>query len=603
MVVDVRLKFDEALHLQPAVTPQTVQQAVERPPAAGGLPAGAPLLTRRGEQNVSYIFGRIPKSASVELPGYRQAGQFSCEFDFRDLPIDPRTVRAASVEIHLGAVADADFAAGMVETPAGRSRRSVLRTRDGDGPNLSTLRLVGLVDEWGVNHDETGSVVSFRGRDLRGVLLDTPIGVLPGAQAQLLENLDWGQDIRGVVRQILDFGSPLFQEIAVQVNEAEWPDGVLPSPGNPGVVPRNRRGARGQRAGGRGTPNADSGNLNFWDLIVRACYLVGAIPYFRGRDLRLRPTRSIFQQQFDTTIPAPFANGQERSIDAQTQTAISPPLRVRRLAYGRDIKQMSFDRKYGGYQRPRVIRCVSVDTSSTERGANRLVEGRWPAASAPEGARRTRVAPGGQAAQEEILNVPVAGIRDTQRLADIARGIYEEIGRGEMGGTISTKNLASFGGDNSDPDLLRLDPGDGLELFVDARAVTSAPPLVSTLTDFTRVSFEEAVQDLVARLGDENLARVIVATSRGMIQEVQRFFRVSTVKYAWDGQGIRIDTDFQNYVVARDDLTSPADTGEQPPPWESGQLPPDDAVQTVTSHGESDVSADAPISILSGGET
>ncbi len=605
VVIDIRLMFDEALHLQPALAPQTTQGSVERPAIGGGQAAGQPLLTQRGTRNVSYIFGRIPRSASVELPGYRQAGQFSCEFDFRDLPIDPRTVRAASVEVHVGTVSAADFGAGMTQTNPGGSRRSVLQTRRGSGPNPDTLRLVGLVDEWGVTHDNDGSVISFRGRDLRGVLLDTPIGVLPGAQAQLLESLDWGANIQTVVQTILNY-NPLFQEITVQVNPSEWPNGQLPSPGNVGVVPRNRRGARGQRRGGRGTPNADSGNLNFWDLIVRACYLVGAIPYFVGRNLVLRPSRSIFEQQFDPTVPTPFANGEPRSRDATADQALTPPLRVRRLVYGRDVQTLSFDRKYGGFQRPRVVRCVSVDTSSTARGADRMVEGRWPPAAAPEASRRTRVAPSGQVAHEEILNVPVAGITDATRLSEIARGVYEEIGRGEMGGTVSTKNVTSFGGDNDDPDLLRLQPGDGVEFFVDGRAVTSSPPLISTLTSLSRSSFEEAVQEVNSRIGDENLARVIVATGRGQIQELQRFFRVSTVKFAWDAKsGIKVDFDFQNYVVVRNQLSAPQDTEEALPWWETGatEPPTESTVQSGASRTESGISQDAPVNVLGSGGT
>jgi len=598
LVVNVELKFDEQLHLQPAVRPQTTQEAIEKP-AVRVNPDPVPLILRRGAENVSFIAGRIPVSASMEFPGYRQAGQFSCEFDFRDLPIDPRTVRAAAVDIHLGTVSDADFADGMSTTPSG-TRRSVLRTSE------ETLRFVGLVDEWGVSHGASGSRVSMRGRDLRGALLDTPIGVLPGAQAQLLEELDWGRPINEVVQAILNF-NPFFQDIATHTNAIEWPNGVIPAPGNPGIVPRHRRGARGERTGGRGTPNADSGSLNFWDLIVRACYLVGAIPYFQGRNLLIRPSRSIFDQQNAGTAlnPTPFAGGQPRSRDEQAGVELTPPLRVRRFVYGRDVEEFSFDRKYGGYARPRVVRCVSVDSSSTDRGANRIVQGRWPPESAPEGTRRTRVAAGRQTAQEEILNIPVAGVRDTERLAEIARSIYEEIGRGEMGGMVSTKNLTSFGGTNQDPDLLRLNPGDGIEFFVDARALSSGAPLVSTLTDFTRASFEEAVRMVTERLGatrgNENLARVIVATARGQVAELQRFFRVSTVKYMWNaGTGIKIDFDFQNYVVARNQVRASTDVAGEAPWWERGEAAPDDTVTSVASAQRPALDPDAPVRIVEG---
>ena len=84
--------------------------------------------------------------------------------------------------------------------------------------------------------------------------------------------------------------------------------------------------------------------------------------------------------------------------------------------------------------------------------------------------------------------------------------------------------------------------------------MATSPPLVSELTNQTRASFEEQVAEIKARIGDENLARVIVATSRGSIQELQRFFRVSNVKYTWGDNGIRIDFDFQNFVVPTFDV-------------------------------------------------
>ena len=43
-----------------------------------------------------------------------------------------------------------------------------------------------------------------------------------------------------------------------------------------------------------------------------------------------------------------------------------------------------------------------------------------------------------------------------------------------------------------------------------------------------------------------------MATSRGSINEVQRFFRVQTVRFTWDTtSGMKIAFDFQNYVTAR----------------------------------------------------
>lgn len=560
-VVNFKLKFDESLHLQPEAAPLSVADMAAAPAASPGRRQPQPLLTRRGAENVSFVLGRLPKSGSVSLPGYRQAGQFDFVFDFRDLPLDPRAVRSAAVEVHQGAIEPEAFARGMAGVRPSGGRESVLQTRDAAGnPNAESLILVGIVDEWNVRHTASGSEVALRGRDMRGILLDTPLTPDPRIKAtQILSELDASKPINQIIEDLLSY-NPLFGDFTVAVDVNEWPNQVIPVLGDRSILPRSRRGARGNNTG-RVTSPGGSSNMSFWDVIVKLCYLVGAIPYFRGTQLVIRPSRSIFDQanagsEFN---PTPFANGRPRTRDELTGAAIEPGLRFRRLVYGRDILEVGFDRKMGGMQRPKIVRAVSVDTSSSARGIGRLVQGFWPPASAPVGTRRHRTAPGARAAQTDGINIPVAGVRDPERLTAIARAVYEEIGRGELGGNCTTKNLASFGGSNADPDLLRLKPGDGVEFLTDVRALSATSPLASSFTDHARVSFEQLVAQIQERIGDENLARVIAATSRGQIQELQRFFRVASVHYTWSEDGVKIAFDFQNYVVARNDVRREGD--------------------------------------------
>jgi len=564
-VVNLRLRFDESLHIQPeqpiASTETTVGESAA--PADG---VGEPLIIRRGDQNATFIQNRIPIRASVELPGYRQAGQFNLEFAFRDLPIDPRTVRAAAVDIHLGAVDAADFARGMTGQPIDGWRPSVLRTtiNDEGDPNLGTLVMTGTVDRWAARHDDSGSIVTLEGRDMRGILLDTPLTNNPAQQQFILEELDLSQPIDTLIATLLSY-NPLFADFIVTTVPEEWPNGVVPVVGDASIVPRHRRGANGRRRGGRATPNASGGSLNFWDLICRFCYLVGAIPYFIGTELRIRPVRSIYEQQRagGPLNPTPFRGGEPRSQDAQANTEIDPPLRYRRLVYGRDIEELTFERSMGGvWSRPHTFVCVSVNNDSTERGRARVIEGRWPPVEATR-ARRQTASPGSGPAQENVFYIPAPGNTSQERLVEMARALYEEAARQEIGGSCRTRNLASFGGDNQDPDLLRLKPGDAIEFLVDARNLSSRSPLISALTDHYRNGFEEQVALITERLGDENLARVIVATSRGIIQEVPNFFRVSRVKFDWSAQGVTIDFDFQNFVQALFDVPRQTDQSSE----------------------------------------
>lgn len=557
VVVNFKLRFDEALHLANNPEPVSIEGRVGSPALKPGSAREVPLLLQRESREASFVMNRVPRKCTVELPPYRQAGTYNLVVDFKDLPIDPRTLRAAAVEIHIGTVAARDFATGMTaqNTGPGAPRASFLVTRNVAGqPNPDTLAMVGLVDEWEVEHGEDSSLVTISGRDMRCLLIDSPLQTKNENAQQIMEALDTSQTIDLLVRQILSF-HPMHDEYRVEVNAAEWPDGVLPSPLASDLLPRHRRGAKGTRRGGRGNPPGEAAKMTFWDLITQYCYLVGAIPYFQGTALRIRPARSIFDQQragFDPRIATPFADGQPRRTDG------TPPLEwsVRRMIYGRDVKTLKFKRKFAGNARPKVVRCVATDLSSPERGQGVHLEARWPPATAPRNARSTQASPGGQTAHEEITTIPVRGIRDQGRLLEIARNLYEEIGRNEMDGTCSTKNLASFGGDNDDPDLLRLHPGDAVEFYTDTSQMRARAPLVATLLEYERTPFEQAVEMVLARIGrssgNEDLARVIVATARGNIAGIQRVFRVASVHYDWDkDKGIDVDFDFQNYFVQR----------------------------------------------------
>ena len=128
-VMNFKLKFDETLTVTPEPPPESVEDRLRNPTPPSGGATPQPLITQLGDENVSFILQRVPIQASMEKPGYRQAGKWSATFPFNDLPIDPRTVAAASVEIHIGVISDADFAKGMEKRNQDGSLSSVLQTR------------------------------------------------------------------------------------------------------------------------------------------------------------------------------------------------------------------------------------------------------------------------------------------------------------------------------------------------------------------------------------------------------------------------------------------------------------------------------------------
>lgn len=556
-VVNLQLRFDEAFNVledesPPARSPTSIENGRQ---VTFGPPVVRPLVLSGQKDQLTQVGSRIPKSGTVELNGLRQAHTFDLLFDFRDLPVDPRLIRAARVEIFLGMVQPAAFARGMKRANPDGSRDSIIST-ELSAQNKTRLLMVGMVDEATVEHTEKGSLVHMTGRDLRGVLIDAK------ADPRIFTDLDLKKGIDDVVLQIVS-RLPNGKGINVYAQRQEWPGGVIPSPATVDGVTRVRLGADGKR-NPMSSPEGPGDKIGFWDLITKYCTLVGAVPFFVGKDIRVRPLRSLYAQvNFDPSNPTPFARGQPRTLKLDGKTE---KLNIRRFVYGRDLLSVKFGRKYHGQKTP-IIEVVSIDTSSKQRGLGKMIIARWPdnTGAAPKRdkfiarAAKTSVAPSGQVSQTDVLRFPIPGIKSKVVLQRIAQNLYEEIGRNELGGSASTKDFSSFNTDqDQDPDLLTLAPGDAVQFVVDKRVLSSRNPAVSELISQSRQSFGDVVADLTKRLGDANLARVLVATARNSVVELQDTFRAKNVKYTLsDGGAVGLDFDFENYIEVRSGAVNP----------------------------------------------
>lgn len=288
----------------------------------------------------------------------------------------------------------------------------------------------------------------------------------------------------------------------------------------------------------------------------RNCNLVGAIPTFVGRELHIRYAPTLYSMIAGKNERIPFQGGRSRIME------VGPERTVRALVYGRDVESMSLERAYSGNHKPKTVRVISVDSSSGRRGRHQLMESTWPPRNIRE-ARREGVHGNNQAVRDfvggeesgEVMNIPVPGVRSQAQLDAIARSYYEQIGRNEMKGEVSTGALTSFGGSNADPDLLRVRVGDPLELLVDASRLDASSPIVSTLTRTAQLPFAEAVQEVQQLLhGDRNLARAIVASARGNIMGVLRYYRICGLDLEWSGDSVNVKIDLQNYWTPRYDF-------------------------------------------------
>lgn len=537
-IVNVTLRFEEELlaHL----TPQD-----HAAPEAAGTNEDL-LIHRRGVSNETFVMNRVPAKCVVEFHGYRQAATFDIAIKYRELPVDPRTIRAAVCEIHMGLVAPFEFGAGL-ERPASFTgpSSSTLNTRDANGnPREDTLMLKGPVDEWDIDLDDTNAEVHLKGRDVRGLLLDAPL-VSPNdtPRSRVLNRINTRLPIDQLVRQILSEHGRL-RDLAVITDPAEWENGHVPSPMGAGDVARHRQGARGDSGGG------GSNGLNYWDLIVQYCTLVGGVPYIQGTRLYIRPATSLFGSDVTSANRLPRQNGAGRRARSDFT-----------LTYGQDLTKLGLKRKYGGHNKPKRIRAVSVNPHPGNRRESRTLVAIYPPLRTPRSSRAhkagvTHVSVSGNEEVGEIQTVSFPGVRSKERLFLLAKSLYEQLGRSEIEGQFESKVLTQVRGDTY-ADLLQMRPGNTVEVVQTSAASMLGDRINTVFREMQTAPFHSVVQDVTRYVRDPNLAAAIVGTVRGQIMGLLRYFRVSSVRFEWqNGKSIAVSGDFQNYWVIRQNVAA-----------------------------------------------
>lgn len=519
-----------------------------------------------GTDSFTVIANRVPRKGSFRLPHPRTAPEFSLVFDYSEFPVDPRILRACGVEIHLGSVSAEDFARGMVgETDTDGRPFSILKpttdvvdqTTGRKKLNIGTLLFYGTADTWDVEHSDADSTITIKGREIRAILIDVKI------KPSQVQKVKLNQPIDRVISDLI--GTVPFEHgfrMTVATDTTEWPNGIVPSPCDADgmtkirikavsaaslVKPKNASGSDpGVRTGdaSQSTPGNGSG-ANYWDIITNYCEICGAMPYVVGSTLWVRPIHRIFDiVDPDSKIPTPFEGGRPREVGEEK-------IRARRLVLGRDIEKLALQRKFGGVAIVPTVQCISFDDKGV--GRQRLIFGQWP----PRGSSAADAK-----AENELLRVPMWGITSVDRLTQIARGIYEEVGRGETGGTASTSNLASFGGTNADADMLRMRPLEPIEFVVDQSSRRVALPIISERNDIERLSFSEEVKLLHERIGDLAVAKAMTALARGALHELLQYYQVVGVNFEWD-RGIKTSVQFQNYIIPRHGAVAKSDVKDR----------------------------------------
>ncbi len=158
----------------------------------------------------------------------------------------------------------------------------------------------------------------------------------------------------------------------------------------------------------------------------------------------------------------------------------------------------------------------------------------------------------GNAGDKKWMVWRMAGISDPAMLKIAAQSIYEQGARKELSVKITTHELSSYGGDVLEPDALDLQPGDPIEVYVNAAQQSLSE--LEKIED-TQLAEQRLIDFLVGLGHNEKLARVYarVYVDNGF----QTTFRTRTVRldYAADS-GVSMEIEAVNFVEVRYDKES-----------------------------------------------
>ena len=515
-------------------------------PSQGSPSGGKPQQQDKSSDDLTQIVGGIiPKKANLGLNGARQADTLSLTIRYMDCPVDPRAIRSAGVEFYLGTVPQEDYIRGI----QGETRSVSIKTKDSidvyqEPVNLipdswtdaqqdprTNLRFQGFVDKWRVVIDgETEPMIELECRDNTVLLIDQQQPAKGGVSEK--------DPIDKAIANYLAANFPQMAGLSVEYRPAGLNIPVL------GTVLAKT--AYRPKLG----PVAQGGHAektSVWDYLTDICGSIGHNIRLEGTVIVIQPVKTLYSNAFSGRPDDPFT---ERVVGGQR-------VYTRHFILGRNVSSLNVDRSYSKSVPTNVeVRCYSGKQKTT------LVE-RFPL----KGDQVAHPVPGDRAEQKWLV-WRVEGIEDKKTLRLLAQSVFETVGRNELSVSLKTKNLASFGAGNTDPDILDMKAGDAITLLVQRDGDDSFSGM-TTLEAFLLVQ-EKAQTFLIKQGFAKSFAN---AYAKAYIHKAfQTTFRLRGLGIQWDiDSGVVIDMQAVNYIEVRADKLLPSGEEIKPDGSSKGQ--------------------------------
>ena len=498
------------------------------------------------------VGGILPRKATWSVNGPRTADTLSVTIRWIDLPVDPRTVRSCAIVFYLGTVTADSFVAGINGKNRGSGPGEPMhliseKYIDEAGQERTNKRFEGYVDKWSVEMGTDEPVVVLECRDNTSSFIDTD------APQNLV--IDMSKPIDAAVAQYLA-NFPQFAGLFVEYRPSAESPPVMKDVFSK-TATKGKLGPQASKGGGAASGGGAAAKLSVWDYLTDVCGTIGLMVRLEDHTVIIQHVRSYMTASYAKKAGEALSNSRPDDPFKSRVLAGGETIYARRMIYGRNLLTYKTSRSFATVAPVNIeIRCYVPARKTTMIAHFPKTAGPKGNAAAPGTDTLTAHKPGDTPPEEKWEVHRVSGIKDQATLDRVAQAYYEQHARRELEVVLKTENLASFGGGNTDPDLLDMKAGDSIEVLVSRGKdeINSMSKIETTLL------MQAECQAFMKHLGHG--PKFAAAYAKAYADAgFQTIYRVKNFTANWGvEEGVSFDINCFNYLEVRMDI--PAQGGK-----------------------------------------